>query len=211
MENKKNKIIYNIITNSILIILAIISIFYVYYKICIFQTTVVGSSMYPTLNNTSENDIILVNKYTKIDVGDIVIAQTKNLTDDNSTLYLIKRVIAKGGDKVKVIYDINNELKIQVNGEILKEEYLTLKFYSNKTNSAYENWQHFIVNGNYELTANKELIIPENEYFLVGDNREVSVDSTKIGPISKDDIIGEYIKTINNENSFIAFIKSIFN
>lgn len=90
------------------------------------------------------------------------------VVDYNDEL-IIKRVIGLPGDSVKYI---NNELYI--NDELISED-----FTHNTTD-------------NYEL---KE-IIPEGYYFVVGDNRPVSMDSRKIGLVSEDLIIGKTKTTI---------------
>lgn len=45
---------------------------------------------------------------------------------------------------------------------------------------------------NYTL-AQGEFIVPEDEYYILGDNRPVSEDSREFGPISKSEIIGKVI------------------
>ncbi len=45
------------------------------------------------------------------------------------------------------------------------------------------------------LTANyKSLLIPENQYFVLGDNRAESKDSRHFGPIPRENILGRVIK-----------------
>ena len=82
-------------------------------------------------------------------------------TDDE---YLIKRVIGLPGEIIK--YENN---KLYVDGKLVEENFL------HKDTS------------DYELTNQ----IPENNYFVVGDNRPDSLDSRVIGFISREKIIGK--------------------
>ena len=77
--------------------------------------------------------------------------------------YLIKRVIGLPGDMIE--YKDN---KLYVNNEIVKEDFLHKQ------------------TDDYKL----EKVIPDNYYFVVGDNRPNSLDSRVIGLISKDEILG---------------------
>lgn len=83
----------------------------------------------------------------------------------------IKRVIGLPGDKIK----INNEI-IYINGEKLKEDYL-----SPETKSR---------GGSY-LKEGVEQQIPEGEYLPMGDNRSFSRDGREFGPIPKESIVGK--------------------
>ena len=78
--------------------------------------------------------------------------------------YLIKRVIGLPGEIIK--YEDN---KLYVDGHLVEENFL------HKNTS------------DYELT--KE--IPDNYYFVMGDNRPDSLDSRVLGLMSRDDIIGK--------------------
>ncbi len=75
---------------------------------------------------------------------------------------LIKRVIGMPNETIKI--DNNT---IYVNNEELKENY-----------------------GKGRTFDNPEIILGENEYFVLGDNREESKDSRFFGAINKDDIQG---------------------
>lgn len=83
--------------------------------------------------------------------------------------YIIKRVIGLPGEKVS--YKNNN---LYINGQKVK---------TNFKHSKTENFE----------TTNK---IPENQYFVLGDNRLNSTDSRIIGTIKKEKIIGHARYTI---------------
>ena len=78
--------------------------------------------------------------------------------------YLIKRVIGLPGETVE--YKDN---KLYINGEIVEE-----------------NFKHKVTD-DFKL----EESIPDNYYFVVGDNRSDSLDSRIIGLIKEDEILGK--------------------
>lgn len=77
--------------------------------------------------------------------------------------YLIKRIVGLPGEKIKFI---NNELYID----------------------DYKVEENF---GRRGYTEDFEIILDDNSYFVMGDNREDSGDSRTIGPIDKKDIKGK--------------------
>ena len=89
---------------------------------------------------------------------------TQNEVNDQSTVY-IKRIVGTPGDQVN----------IESNGSILVNNIeLEIKNVNNTNNGDIF-----------------DIKLSENEYFLVGDNREKSFDSRMFGPISSDRIIGK--------------------
>ncbi len=94
---------------------------------------------------------------------------------------LIKRFIAGPADWVDIDIDGN----VSVNGEILDEPYISEKAYGNT---------------NIELPYQ----VPDNRYFLIGDNRDVSVDSrnTAVGCVSDEQIVGKVIFRIRPLSQF---------
>lgn len=81
---------------------------------------------------------------------------------------IIKRVIGLPGEKISC-----SDNKLYINGEILRENY------------------------SIGITSDfSEITISENEYFVLGDNRENSIDSRIIGSIPIKQIKGKAILTI---------------
>ena len=129
-------------------------------------TQVIGPSMSPNLNN---GDIVMLDKVTykfkNIKRGDVV---SFNYAD---TKYLIKRVIGLPGEFVEIKDNV-----IYIDGMILEERYLS--------DVEYEDFSLSLLG--YDK-------IPEGYYFVMGDNRNNSMDSrdSKVGLIKKEDIIGK--------------------
>jgi len=127
-----------------------------------------GLSMYATLD---DNDYLIANK---IDYrlhapqrGDIIILRPPA---DNSKDF-IKRVIALPGEKLLI-----RDSHVYINGHMLDEPYLP------------EAW---IQLNNWTGTGGPDgTVMPPNQYFVMGDNRNRSQDSRIFGPISRDRIDG---------------------
>ena len=123
-----------------------------------------GDSMNPTLQS---GDWLTVSAITdEVQTGDIVVITQPNSLNEP----LIKRVIAKGGDTVNIDFI---EGTVTVNGKILYEPYI-----SEKTE----------VSGDYVYP----LEIPEGYIFVMGDNRNNSLDSRfrTIGLIDERYVLG---------------------
>ncbi len=130
-----------------------------------------GNSMYPTLSN---DDKLLVRQiFYKPKEGDIVVCQSVRYGLDKP---LVKRIIATAGQKVRL--DREN-WKIYVNGFPIDEPYLVI---------GDEN----MVDWEYE---EDEIVIPDGHVFVMGDNRNNSLDSRfyGVGMIDERYIIGQVV------------------
>ena len=123
--------------------------------------------------------------------GEIVVFKTP---EDNKTDY-IKRLIAIPGDRIKL-----DSGTIFLNGTEIKQQNLRNEMYKDIEVSMF---QEILPNKNtydiYEFKKNsifidtnnfKEFVVPEDHYFVIGDNRDNSQDSRFIGPIPKDNLVG---------------------
>ena len=134
-------------------------------------TIVKEHSMENTLQN---NDYVILYKLAYLtkdhpDRGDIIVFKSSMQTDDGKTKMLIKRVIGVEGDTIS-IHDGN----VYRNGKLLNEPY---------------------VKGGYTDGEVSNLVVPDNELYVMGDNRSVSVDSrsTDVGFVSEDSVVGKAV------------------
>ncbi len=130
------------------------------------RTDVNGTSMVPTLE---DGDQLICDKisyrFRDPERFDIIIFPYQY----QKNTYFIKRVIGLPGETVRIDYDGN----IYINGEILNEKYGLEKMA-------------------YPGIAEQEITLGDDEYFVLGDNRNVSEDSRypDVGLIKRKDIIG---------------------
>lgn len=115
-----------------------------------------------------DGQIVVTVKTSSFKQGDIVAFYHGNKL-------LIKRYIAGSGEWVNIDEDGN----VTVNGETLDEPYITEKAYGET---------------NIELPYQ----VPDNRIFVMGDNRDVSIDSrsTTVGCIADDQIVGKVVLCI---------------
>ena len=119
-----------------------------------------------SMNGTVNNgDLVVSIKRADFKTGDVIAFYYNNTI-------LVKRVIAKSGDWV----DIDEEGNVYVNQKLLNEPYLSSKALGET---------------NIELPYQ----VPEDRIFVMGDNREVSVDSrnTAVGCVTGEQIVGKII------------------
>ncbi len=136
---------------------------------------VVGDSMSPTLE---DGDVLLLNKihYKLFDVkrNDVVAIEY----DDSK--YLIKRVIGLPGEHIEYKDNI-----LYINGKGYQETF-----------------ENDLQTPDFNITSLGVDKIPEDMYFVIGDNRDNSLDSREIGFISRNEILGKTTMKIWPLNEF---------
>jgi len=136
------------------------------------RSKVDGSSMEPTL---SDNDNLWVDKlsYTFGDPKrfDVII-----FNYDEDTTY-VKRIIGLPGETVRIDQNGN----IYINEQLLKEDYGKEVIHSTNLGR-----------------ASQPVVLGEDEYFVLGDNRNNSSDSrwSDVGNVHRDDILGKVVLRI---------------
>jgi signal peptidase I len=122
-----------------------------------------GTSMLPMLQ---DQDRLFINKMAyhvgDIHRGDVVVFLYPH---DHEKSY-IKRVIALPGDELKIDHG-----QVYVNGTQVVEKYVPSRFTDDR--------------------SQPEMIVPEHEYFVMGDHRSISSDSRDFGPVDRELIYGK--------------------
>lgn len=119
-------------------------------------------------------DIIIINREAQKGIINTFIANTEEFfsgpseNEGNERKRLIKRVIGIPGDKINI-----RDGKLYLNGNCCNESYVK--------GATYPNNMKF------------PIAVPEKSYFVMGDNRENSMDSRNIGFIKIDEIEGKAV------------------
>lgn len=146
------------------------------------RVSTVGDSMKPVLAN---GDVVLVNRIVynakRPKRGDVIVFKPKG--NENSHYY-IKRIVGMPGETVKIL-----ENEIYINGERLKEDYKTTDI------------------GDVGVVS-EEIELGEDEYFVLGDDRENSEDSRSadVGNVKRSYIYGKAWFVVSPKENF-GFIK----
>lgn len=162
------KIIKEIVIWLLLIILTITASYFITTNVFV-KTAVAGVSMEPTL---MEGQVVIVNKieyYLKSPKrNDVIVYKQSNR---EHSYYEIKRVIGLPGETVKIKNGI-----IYINDEVLKEKIKT----------------ETIENAGL---AEEGIKLDDNEYFVLGDNRNDSEDSrfASVGNVLRNEILGKAV------------------
>ena len=122
-----------------------------------------GTSMLPVLE---DQDRLFINKMAyrvgEVHRGDVVVF----LYPHDHTKSYIKRVIALPGDDLRIDHG-----RVYVNGTAVEEKYVPLRFEDDR--------------------SEPEMVIPANDYFVMGDHRSISSDSRDFGPVERSLIYGK--------------------
>ncbi|XMB86974.1 signal peptidase I [Mycoplasmatota bacterium WC44] len=160
-------------------------VFYTIVSFLLYPARVNGSSMKP---NYEDKDIIVVwHLNHEIERFDVVLV---NVTNERhfypNDEYFLKRVIGLPGEYIEYRNNI-----LYVNGEEIEESFRTN---TDTYDFGLENYCR--IKNEAESCVNN--IIPEGYYFVLGDNRDNSTDSRRIGLVHESDIFGKSIFTFND-------------
>ncbi len=159
------KVLKEILSTSMYILFVLCAVYLVIHFVGQ-RTQVQGSSMEPKLSN---EDNLIVDKisyrFHDPERFDIVVFPFRY----EENIFYIKRVIGLPGETIR----IDEKGNILINGEILEESYG--KEVIQSPGRAYE-----------------EIVLADDEYFLMGDNRNNSTDSRdpSVGNVRRDEIVG---------------------
>jgi signal peptidase I len=124
-----------------------------------------GTSMLPQLEN---RDRLFINKFvyriSSIERGDVVVFHYPR---DPEKSY-IKRIIALPGDRLRIDHG-----RVWLNGKPLTESYVP---------PIYE-----------DTRSLAEIVVPDDNYFVMGDHRSISSDSREFGPVERSLIYGKAV------------------
>ncbi len=144
------------------------SLFIVVYLFIAQPNQVQGASMEPTFQS---GNYIFTSKVTyrfrSPQRGDVIVFRSPS----NSDIEYIKRIIGLPGDSILI-----SSQQVYVNGIKLNEGYI-----SDATHVMPEGY----------IKENEKIFVPENDLFVMGDNRPRSSDSREFGPIKFSSVIGQ--------------------
>ena len=153
------------------------SILFITFTFLIRPVEVVGDSMLPTLQ---DGNWLIVSAFDRSPKqGEIVIVTQPNQTMSGEPI--IKRVIALGGQTVDIDFDLG---VVTVDGQALDEPYVN-------------ELTHRMLDVSFPLT------VPEGKIFVMGDNRNRSLDSrsTRIGFIDNRYVLGHVLFRVKPFNT----------
>lgn len=173
-----------------------------------------SGSMIPTLE---VGDFILVNKFAygirepitntqlipvgKPQRGDVMVFFPPHAPDT----YYIKRVIGIPGDHISYINHV-----LTINGKVIEEKLLAelpvgAPYYRTVTETIDD--KTFTANKHLQpghLSVRGSWVVPEGHYFMMGDNRDNSLDSRDWGTVSEDAIVGKAFAVWMHWDKFLS-------
>lgn len=176
-KQRKKRVIIALIAVVTIVVIAVVSAVLVK-KFVIATFIVQGSSMYPTLDGggaaEDDGDVLLLNRLADPERGDIIVFTYNWDPDpDKPPKALVKRVIGLPGDRVVIENNV-----LYVNGNKVDEPY---------------------INGEMH-TPDIDITVRQGHYFVLGDNRDDSTDSRRIGQVPADTVIGRCFLIVGTDN-----------
>src|SRR5712692_3387870 len=182
---KRYRLVREVIETIVLTVLMFLVI-----RFAVQNFNIEGTSMEPSLHN---QELILVDKWTYLfhppTRGDVIVF----VAPPNPNQDYIKRVVGLPGDVITI-----QNTTVIVDGVTLHERYVA----SYNQGNLYD----------YKHISN--LVVPPDDYFVLGDNRAGSSDSRDWGFVPKNNIIGRaalvYWPLQQDNNGFLPNVSSVF-
>lgn len=159
--------------DSLRLVIIVLVLVYVIPVFVLRPETVTGDSMVPTLK---DGDRGLTNIFASLAFGvhrfDVVA-----VVEPKSGDQWVKRVIGLPGETISYQNGV-----LYIDGQTVEEPFLDDQYIQGA--------------GFTRATFSRdvsEITLADDEYFLVGDNRQVSYDSRSVGPFKRSDIIGKHL------------------
>lgn len=181
--------IFDWLESILMAVIAIVLIFTFILRV----NTVDGESMLPTLIGGQK--LVVTDLFYTPNYNDIVIIQAANL---DGGIPIVKRIIGLPGDRINidfengVVYRNGQPLAIEIKDGLIYEDGHTIYTYTTR---------------NLEMVSGQDYYVPEDYYFVLGDNRNNSKDSrlfSEIGFVNKNYIAGHAIFSIFPFDTFGA-------
>lgn len=143
-------------------------IFMVVTKFIVNPIQVIGDSMYPTLKNKERGFSSIISTHFNINRFDIVVVKAK----DNPKEHWVKRIIGMPNETIEYKNDV-----LYIDGKPLEQDFFNESYVESEKNIYGQFTDDF-----------GPITLKEDEYFLMGDNRQHSTDSRAVGFFHRSEI-----------------------
>lgn len=178
------------------VFLAGFCIFVNLFGLCIVSQTSMTNTLY------DGDKLLVLNNPNTISVNDIVII--KDASDDLDGKLIIKRVVAVGGETIKFVTKGNYVYlyKLSSDGEfyIYDEDYIKETMLKS-----------FFIQYGLNRILDVPITISEDCYYVLGDNRNGSLDSRSYDEFSNTQIIGKMVYKIKEGGLFESILDLVYN